>query len=135
MPYSMETKLKPGLNHIEFWVSDVKRSMAFYEGVLTMVGWVKISDNSLSSGSMILYFLEVKGLEKLRSLGVRHLCFQATQKNQVEQIHSILVGMGTEIIRGPQTMPYSEGYYTVDFFDPDGQVIEVAYTPEANTVL
>ncbi|MDQ0968674.1 catechol 2,3-dioxygenase-like lactoylglutathione lyase family enzyme [Flavobacterium sp. W4I14] len=135
MYYSMETKLKPGLNHIEFWVSDVKRSMAFYEGVLTIVGWVKISDNSLSSSSMILYFLEVKGLEKLRSLGVRHLCFQATKKNQVEQVHSILVGMGTEIIRGPQTMPYSEGYYTVDFFDPDGQVIEVAYTPEANTVL
>jgi hypothetical protein len=24
---------------------------------------------------------------------------------------------------------YSEGYYTVDFRDPDGYVIEVAHTP------
>jgi len=133
MHNAMETKLRPGLNHIEFWVSDVKRSMAFYESVLTLVDWAKISDNSLSSGSMILYFQQVNGLEELCSLGVRHLCFQATQKDQVEQVHNLLVGMGSEIIRGPQNMPYSEGYYTVDFFDPDGQVTEVAYTPEANT--
>ncbi len=35
-----------------------------------------------------------------------------------------------KIIRGPMEMNhYSEGYYTIDFYDPNGFIIEVAYTP------
>ena len=127
----METKLNPGINHIEFWVSNLGRSIKFYNSFLALIGWKQISEVSFSNGSMIIYFLQMDGVEKLRSLGMRHLCFQATEQEQVDKVHEALLSENTNIIRGPELMPYSKSYYTVDFHDPDGQVIEVAYTPNA----
>ena len=125
----MESKLKPGINHIEFWVSDLSKSMRFYNSFLPLIGWSQISDRSFSDGSMVIYFLEVRNISKTKSLGIRHLCFQATKKQLVDQVYDALVNEKAEIIRGPILMPYSKDYYTVDFYDPDGQVLEVAHTP------
>ncbi|RXG31837.1 VOC family protein [Leeuwenhoekiella marinoflava] len=122
-------KLKPGINHIEFWVSDISRSIKFYTSFLPLIGWEQISNSSFSDGKMVIYFVEMKGIDKTKSLGVRHLCFQATEKDQVNKVYEILKTIQTKIIRGPLFMPYSEAYYTVDFYDPDGQVLEVAHTP------
>jgi len=127
----MDKQLKPGINHIEFWVSDIQRSMKFYNSFLSLIGWKQMSEVSFSNGSMVIYFQEMKGIEKLKSLGVRHLCFQATAKEQVDQVYTALANQ-THIIRGPLLMPYSKEYYTVDFHDLDGQVIEVAHTPYAD---
>jgi len=128
----METKLNPGINHIEFWVSDIGRSMLFYSSFLSLIGWKKISDVSFSCCGMVIYFVEMKGIKKVRSLGMRHMCFQATEKEQVDMVHEVLLTAKAAVIRGPQLMPYSKEYYTVDFYDPDGQVIEVAHTPYAD---
>ncbi|RYE53219.1 MAG: hypothetical protein EOP48_14875 [Sphingobacteriales bacterium] len=128
----MHSKLRPGINHIEFWVSDLEQSIKFYYSFLNLIGWKKISDLSFSDGVMIIYFVEMKGVEKVRSLGIRHLCFQATEKEQVDQVSQALAILGAEVIRGPKIMPYSKDYYTIDFYDPDGQVIEVAHTPFSN---
>lgn len=127
----MDVKLKPGINHIEFWVSDIGKSMKFYNSFLSLIGWTQISAVSFSDGSMVIYFLEMKGVEKMKSLGVRHLCFEATEKKQVDLVAKALVNEHADIIRGPLLMPYSKDYYTVDFRDPDGQVIEVAHIPNA----
>ena len=127
----MAVQLKPGINHIEFWVSDIGKSMKFYNSFLSLIGWTQISAVSFSDGSMVIYFLEMKGVEKMKSLGVRHLCFQATEKKQVDLVAKALVNEHADIIRGPLLMPYSKEYYTVDFRDPDGQVIEVAHIPNA----
>lgn len=74
-------------------------------------------------------FYRKKNKKKVDSLGMRHLCFQAIEKNQVDEVHKTLLNLNAKIIRGPILMSYSEGYYTVDFYDPDGQIMEVAYTP------
>lgn len=128
----MDNQLRPGINHIEFWVSDVRKSMKFYNSFLSLIGWKQLSDVSFSNGSMVIYFQEMKNIEKTRSLGVRHLCFQATEKEQVDQVYIALIAEQTKVIRGPMVMPYSKEYYTVDFYDLDSQVIEVAHTPYAN---
>jgi len=73
----------------------------------------------------------MKDFKKIKSLGMRHICFQATEKQQVDQVYESLLAEQAEIIRGPQIMPYSKEYYTIDFYDLDGQVIEVAHTPYA----
>ena len=124
-------KLQPGINHIEFWVSDLEISMKFYNSFLSFIGWKQMSSASFSNGSMVIYFQEKKEVEKTRSLGMRHLCFQAIEKGQVDLVFDALVTEQAKFIRGPLLMPYSKDYYTVDFYDPDGQVIEVAYTPYA----
>jgi len=33
----MENKLKPGINHIEFWVSDLSKSIKFYDDFLSVI--------------------------------------------------------------------------------------------------
>jgi len=127
----MNLKLKPGINHIEFWVTDLLKSMKFYNSFLSLVGWEQISEVSFSTGSMVIYFQERKDMDKKNSLGMRHICFQATEKEKVDQVYKAMLAEQATFIRVPQVMPYSKEYYTVDFYDPDGQVIEVAYTPFA----
>ncbi|WP_461488347.1 VOC family protein [Pontibacter sp. HJ8] len=65
------------------------------------------------------------------SLGVRHICFHAVSRAVVDQVGEWLKNRKGDLLRGPQEMPlYSVSYYTVDFRDPNGFVLEVAHTPD-----
>ncbi|HEX4963632.1 MAG TPA: VOC family protein [Thermoanaerobaculia bacterium] len=120
---------QPGINHIEFWVSDLKTSLAFYEPLFSAIGWRKLGEGEFGSGSSMIYFSE-KAVPKVDSAGPRHLCFQATSRDVVDAVGKLLVDSSATILRGPVEMTdYSQGYYTVDFRDPDGYVLEVAHTP------
>jgi catechol 2,3-dioxygenase-like lactoylglutathione lyase family enzyme len=121
---------KPGIHHIEWWVSDWKRSGSFYDGLFQRIGWRKLGERAYSSGSTEIYFVERPGLVRTDMPGPRHLCFQATSREMVEEVYRWVTEQGIEILRGPTEFPqYSEGYYTVDFRDPDGFILEVAHTP------
>lgn len=125
----MEKKWIPGINHIEFWVSDRKRSMDFYRPLFQLIGWREMANGTFSSGRIEIYFKEEK-VKKTDSIGPRHICFQAVDRETVDNVARFLVEAKASIIRGPVERPeYSPGYYTVDFRDPDSYVIEVAYTP------
>ncbi|MFE8702785.1 VOC family protein [Cytobacillus sp. FJAT-54145] len=125
----MDKKWKPGINHIEFWISNGENSLPFYEGLFEIIGWKKLNDWAYSTGSIEIYFKEVSHARK-DTLGPRHICFQAESREVVDSVFHYLVRNNIKIIRGPiERNEYSEGYYTVDFYDPDGYVLEVAYTP------
>ena len=118
-----------GINHIEFWASDLAHSVKFYSPVFAALSWRKMSDTEFSSGSTMFYFVE-KPVHQADSAGPRHICFQAGSRKAVQGVAKILAEHRATIIRGPVEMPdYSMGYYTVDFRDPDGYVMEVAHTP------
>ena len=125
----MNNQSKPGINHIEFWVSDLKKTIPFYQSFLMIIGWKLINPISFTNGNMEIYFSERRDNKKIDSLGIRHLCFQATTREQVDRVYENLLKLGTTFIRKPQFMNYSKAYYTVDFYDPDTQIIEVAHTP------
>jgi catechol 2,3-dioxygenase-like lactoylglutathione lyase family enzyme len=118
----------PGINHIEFWVGDLKKSLAFYEPLFSTIGWRKLGEGEFGSGSTLIYFSE-KAVPKTDTAGPRHLCFQATSREVVDAVGKLLNDSGATVLRGPVEMDYSQGYYTVDFRDPDGYVLEVAHTP------
>jgi catechol 2,3-dioxygenase-like lactoylglutathione lyase family enzyme len=125
----MSRNWQPGINHIEFWVSNMERSMNFYRPLFELIGWKPLGNYAFSSGNMEIYFKEVAH-SRVDSLGPRHICFQAVSREVVNEVGRYLREIGADVIRGPVEMPhYSEGYYTVDFRDPDGYVLEVAYTP------
>ena len=76
------------------------------------------------------YFKEVSAPLQ-HSLGVRHICFHAISREMVNAVGTWLTYTGGNIIRGPQSMPRHDGsYYTIDFRDPNGFVLEVAHTPD-----
>ena len=120
------TDWKPGINHMEFWVSNLARSIAFYTPIFDIIGWHRVGDRAFSSGTVEIYFAE-KPVEWKDAIGPRHICFQAVSRDIVDRVADLIAR--DQLIRGPQHMKYSEGYYTVDFRDPDGYVLEVAYTP------
>lgn len=120
----------PGINHIEFWVKDLEQSVAFYSKLFPMIGWYALNNTSYSCGRHEIYFKEMP-VALHNSLGVRHICFHATSRDVVNQVGEWLQTIGADVIRGPQEMPqYDASYYTVDFRDPNGFVLEVAHTPD-----
>lgn len=122
------------INHIEIWVSDLDRSQKFYGKLLEMVGWKKVMDNAWACEHSQLYLREEKSTSRVLSLGVHHLCFGAKDKDTVDLVGKWLVAQKAKIFGGPSGMEnYSPGYYTVDFYDPDGMILEVAYNPGMKT--
>lgn len=125
----MTRTFAPGINHIEFWVSDLSRSLPFYERLFAAIGWRKLGEGEFSSGSGEVYFVE-KPLPRVDTVGPRHICFQASSREMVDAVARLLKESPAAVIRGPIDAPeYSKDYYTVDFRDPDGYVVEVAHTP------
>ncbi|SFF09703.1 Catechol 2,3-dioxygenase [Bacillus sp. OV194] len=119
----------PGINHIEFWVNSMEESLEFYETLFALIGWKEIGKGMFSSGHIEIYLKEAD-VPRTDSAGPRHICFQAVSRDVVDRVGSYLQEAGAEMIRGPVEVPrYSKGYYTVDFRDPDGYVLEVAHTP------
>ncbi|AMM51180.1 hypothetical protein TH61_08305 [Rufibacter sp. DG15C] len=118
-----------GIHHLEFWVSDLSRSFPFYQGLFQRIGWTQLNHFSFATKSCDFYLIEKPGMVRQDAVGVRHVCFQAEDEAMVHAVGAYLKEIGADIVRGPVVMDYSEGYLTVDFRDPDGYVLEVAYTP------
>ena len=126
----MNSRYGPGINHIEFWVKDLDESTAFYSELFPMIGWYALNKTSYSCGQHEIYFREMP-VALHDSLGVRHICFHAVSREVVDLVGVWLKNRKADIIRGPQEMPhYNATYYTVDFRDPNGFVLEVAHTPD-----
>lgn len=126
----MQYPYGPGINHIEFWVKDLEQSLAFYSKLFPLIGWYELTRTSYSCGHHEIYFKEMP-IAFHDSLGVRHICFHATSREVVDRVGEWLKRIGADIIRGPLEMPhYDETYYTADFRDPNGFVLEVAHTPD-----
>jgi catechol 2,3-dioxygenase-like lactoylglutathione lyase family enzyme len=118
-----------GIHHLEFWVSDLSRSFPFYQGLFQRIGWTQLNHFSFATKTCDFYLVEKPGMVRQDAVGVRHVCFQAEDEAMVQAVGAYLQEIGADIIRGPVKRDYSEGYFTVDFRDPDGYVLEVAYTP------
>lgn len=117
---------KAAIKHIEFWVSDLDRSIKFYEVIFKIIGWQKIEANAFSNGETKIYFIE-QNVKSGKAVGPRHICFLANSCETVDAIGKAMLEMQTDIIRGPMESLYKDRTsYTVDFRDPDGYVIEVA---------
>src|ERR1700756_5743523 len=93
-----------GINHIEFWVTDLARAAAFYEPLLTHIGWKKLSESEFSSGSTGFYLVK-KIVPKADSVGARHICFQANSRSTVDAVAKVLREQKANILRGPVEMP------------------------------
>ena len=118
---------KATIKHIEFWVSDFEGSLEFYKGIFKIIGWNWIEENAFSNGEIKIYFIEQPGIKSQNSAGPRHICFLANSHRIVDDLAQFLLKNNGNIIRGPLKSQYKDrSYYTVDFKDPDGYIIEVA---------
>lgn len=113
------------MDHISIPVSDAARTKAFYEPILSPLGWTcsgwrpDVFVGFKKPGSPALYF--VVGTQ----VAPAHLAFKATTAEAVHAFHQAALSAGGTDNGGPGPRPdYGPAYYAAFVLDPDGHNIE-----------
>ncbi|TRC88951.1 VOC family protein [Mesorhizobium sp. WSM4310] len=127
------------LHHVSFGVSNIERSAAFYDAVLTPFGYVRVWDD-LRPGEpdqAVGYGIPGGGDKlaiKLRPKGQRppgpgfHLAFAAPDRQSIAQFHAAALALGGRDNGAPGLRPdYGPHYYAAFVVDPDGHHIEAVF--------
>ncbi len=129
-------------------VSNVGRSAAFYDRILTHMGFTRVMDSSgeeagcdwiAPRGTSIGYFslgiVPAKSRGKPHDRfapGLHHLALKSETKEAVDALYRTLLQMEAEILDAPAEYPeYGSGYYAVFFLDPDGLKLEYVFTRDS----
>ncbi len=136
--------MRPGVDHLDLVVSDLERSLTFYRGLLEPLGYSRLAEIEGERGERVLYLGGSGGasvsLRERQSharetpydrydLGIHHIAFSAASREVVDERAAWLRAQGTEIESGPKEYTYTEGYYSVFFYGPDGLKLEILHRP------
>ena len=130
------------VDHIDLVVSSLPRSVTFYKGLLA--AWGEVYDHVIEGerGEEVHYLGVPEGgaaiglreaqtageFDRYR-LGVHHVCFSAPSRDFVNERAEWLRSVDARFESEPQEYSYTEGYYAVFFYDPDGLKLEIAHLP------
>ncbi len=123
------------LHHIELYVSNLKRSIDFWGWFLDEMGYEPFqeweSGRSWRLGEVYIVFVqaETRFLDipyHRGRVGLNHLAFHATSRQQVDEITRKLRGRGVTILYADKH-PFAGGkdHYAVYFEDPDRMKVEL----------
>ena len=132
------------VDHLDLVVSDLERSLDFYNGLLEPLGFVRNSEIEGERGERVVYIggtgatsVSLRAAQSdahpipydRYAVGIHHLCFGALDRETVEERAAWLREQGAEIESGPAEYEYTPGYYAVFFYDPDGIKLEIVHRP------
>ena len=113
-------------DHVEYQVSDYKKSLNFYSACLEPLGF-KLTTNNKKKGIFGFGLNTDKSDDLLLSAGsptkpAMHICFSAKSEAQVDEFYrqAILAG---GVCNGPPGLRHPK-YYAAFVYDPDGHNIE-----------
>lgn len=123
------------LHHVEINVSDLERSIRFWEWLLIELGYTPYqrweSGISWRYEKTYLVFVqtEAKYAESIyhrKQIGLNHLAFYAKSKEQVDEFAVKFKRQGVPILY-PERYPYAggEGHYALFVEDPDRIKVEI----------
>jgi catechol 2,3-dioxygenase-like lactoylglutathione lyase family enzyme len=118
------------LHHVSFGVVDLARSTAFYDAVLSALGYVRVwSDRTAvgygEPGKGDGLAIKLAGGEALAPGAGFHLAFAAPSREAVDAFHRAALQHGGADNGPPGLRPqYGPGYYAAFVIDPDGHRIE-----------
>ena len=130
------------VDHLDLVVTDLQRSLAFYNGLLEPLGFTRNSEIVGERGERVVYIGGAGGasvcLRQAQSdahptpydryaIGIHHLCFGAPSREAVDERFAWLREQGAEIESEPAEYEYTPGYYAVFFYDPDGIKLEIVH--------
>jgi len=135
-----------GVDHLDLVVSDLERSLEFYNELLRPLGFTRNSEIVGERGERVVYIGGTGGPSvSLRqsqadadpapydryAVGIHHLAFAAADREGVDERAAWLRERGAEIESDPAEYDYTPGYYAVFFYDPDGLKLEIVHHPDA----
>jgi glyoxylase I family protein len=137
--------IRGSLSHVDLTVADLPRSVEFYERVLGRLGYRRLDGVGVGapcwgisdrSGGVFTIALKPARAERRMTAhdrhapGLHHLAFHADSREEVDDFHAFLVGIGATVLDPPAEYDYTPGYYATFFADPDGIKLEVVFEPE-----
>jgi catechol 2,3-dioxygenase-like lactoylglutathione lyase family enzyme len=131
-----------GVDHLDLVVTDLDRSLEFYNELLRPLGFTRNSEIVGERGERVVYIGGTGGasvsLRQAQSdahptpydryaVGVHHVAFFADSRDAVDERAAWLGERGAEIESAPAEYEYTPGYYAVFFYDPDGIKLEIVH--------
>jgi catechol 2,3-dioxygenase-like lactoylglutathione lyase family enzyme len=120
----------PMLDHISFGVSDLERSIAFYDAVFAPLGFVRVWTAGDAAGyghpgqDESFAIKQESGGVAPRSFR-EHLAFNAATPDAVRAFHAAGIAHGAQDEGAPAFCPeYGEGYFAAFLRDADGHRLE-----------
>ena len=126
-----------GIDHVDLTVSDLERSLPFYEKVLTALGFRHVEQQSIGWANAHVSIVirpaaagEQGAVFNRYRAGLHHLALKAKSRADVDRFQRFLVSEGIRVLDAPAENPqYGAGYYAVFFADPDGIKLELVHFP------
>ncbi len=127
-----------GIAHVQLTVTDVARSKEFYRPLLALFEMQVLIDTETyyycigsRTGIAIAQVDPKHAGDRFdqRRVGLHHLCLRAREREQIDEIHDFVAGLGATVVHPPREDAFAPGYYSVLFEDPDGIRIEVNHVP------
>jgi catechol 2,3-dioxygenase-like lactoylglutathione lyase family enzyme len=136
--------LRGAINHIDLTVVDPAASAPFYDAVLGYLGFEPVrlaNDPALlwhsTTPGQRMFSIALKparsggGAHDRYSPGLHHLAFEASSRDDVDGLHTLLREIGARVLDAPAEYPeYAPDYYAVFFADPDGLKLEFVHMPK-----
>lgn len=120
------------LHHVELYVSDLQRSLAFWRWLLADFGYERYqewdSGESWKLGDTYIVFVQVDDIYRdpaydRRRVGLNHLAFHVAGHQDVDRISREAEARGSRLL---YTDRYpTNDYYAAYFEDPDGIKVEI----------
>jgi glyoxylase I family protein len=132
------------VDHLDLVVTDLERSLAFYNHLLEPLGWDRNSEIAGERGERVVYIggsghpsLSLREAQSdahavpydRYTVGIHHLAFGVESREVVDERFAWLREQGAEIESEPREYDYTPGYYAVFFYDPDGIKLEIVHRP------
>jgi glyoxylase I family protein len=123
-----------GIDHLYLSVSDLSRSIAFYDPIMRLLGFRKGTDPIAGEPHVHYYNRETQitlrpakrpGPHDPYAPGLHHLCLRVDTTADVDTAVRELRALGVDAVE-PRLYPeYAADYYAAFFSDPDGLRLEI----------
>ena len=120
--------------HVSIGVTDIDRSIRFYDRVLGALGVTRLFGDSaegfMAYGPEESFFIINTPLDVARGNAVAcngsHICLKAPDKKAVDAFYAAALACGAQDAGPPGIRShYADDYYAAFVYDPDGHKIEV----------
>jgi catechol 2,3-dioxygenase-like lactoylglutathione lyase family enzyme len=119
------------IHHVSLGVSDLERAAAFYDAVLTPLGYrrtFEVEGVAIAYGEKLPEFWIGRPLDASRPVSAgngTHIAFAAPSRDAIAQFHVAALDNGAADEGAPGPRPqYGPDYYGAFVRDPDGNKIE-----------
>lgn len=122
------------IGHLGLNVPDLEGARAYYDQLMPAVEFeLFLSDTHQFSyrpagkpGTVLFFYRSLEAGDDSRyTSGLQHVAFMVRTRSDVDRVHALVRGLGSEVLHEPRVFPeYPQPYYATFWLDPHGFMLE-----------